>query len=487
MRPLLLMALLVASFPSMAEPAHGQFNAQTQLGVAEVTNAGSGCLTIGNASLREGEAIDLVSPQKPQTLTRARIEKKLSQSCSRNADAPAGTSFYSFRVKQDDAKPGSPTIAIAGFTGGFEVVGGRVRADLNGDGRLASFRQCASAEGLHLTVWDGESLKGRRLWHGYYFLGYDVEPDCTRSDYGQRETASDPSTVTAAAKKGTVANMSREKSFDTGKVKINYLDYGSPSAEPLVMLHGGAWCWQEYLSLIPSLSRRWHVYALDLRGNGSSGWTPGRYRLEDFTDDVVAFVGRLDKPAVLVGHSLGGAVALMAAARCPEKVKALVIEDSPLTLENYKRVIDSSREMFGLWLELKRSARSEQELSLALADRYKDYPGVTSQWILFFARCLWQLDPTYFDNLLNDFDGFTKGYDYRQILARIKCAVLFIRGETRLGAVMTDEEISSIRQNFSNVSYAGIGGVGHLLHLQDQGQTPVLTEMTRFLERLPKR
>lgn len=45
--------------------------------------------------------------------------------------------------------------------------------------------------------------------------------------------------------------MQQESIFDTGKVKINYLDYGSPSDEPLVMLHGGAWRWQEYLTLIP--------------------------------------------------------------------------------------------------------------------------------------------------------------------------------------------------------------------------------------------
>ena len=75
-------------------------------------------------------------------------------------------------------------------------------------------------------------------------------------------------------------NMPQEKIFDTGKVRINYLDYGSPSAEPLIMLHGGAWRWQEYLSLIPSLSQRWHVYAMDLRGNGKSGWVPERYRLD---------------------------------------------------------------------------------------------------------------------------------------------------------------------------------------------------------------
>lgn len=280
--------------------------------------------------------------------------------------------------------------------------------------------------------------------------------------------------------------MSREKFFDTGKVKINYLDYGSSSAEPLVMLHGGAWCWQEYLSLIPGLSRRWHVYALDLRGNGRSGWVPGHYRLEDFTDDAVAFVRKLDKPAVLVGHSLGGAVALMAAARYPENVKALIIEDTPPTLDNYKRIVESGREMFGVWLELKRAAHSERELAVALAERYGNYPGVTSQWLLYFAQCLWQLDPTYFDSLVYDFDGFAKGYDYGQILGRITCPVLFIRGETRLGAVMTDEEISLLRRNFGNVSVARIDGVGHLLHLQDQGQAPVLAEMTRFLERIAK-
>ncbi len=279
--------------------------------------------------------------------------------------------------------------------------------------------------------------------------------------------------------------MSREKFFDTGKVRINYLDYGC-SVEPLVMLHGGAWRWQEYLSLIPSLSQRWHIYALDLRGNGRSGWLAGHYRLEDFTEDNAQFVKQLNAPAVLIGHSIGGVIALMVAGRCPEKVKALIIEDSVLTLDNYKRIIDSSRGMFGLWLALKKSASSEEELSLALADRYKDYPGVTSAWILFFAGCLWQLDPTFFDTLLDDFDGFTKGYDYKQILARINCPVLFIRGETELGAVMTDEEISWLKQKFSNMNCAQINRVGHLLHLEDQGQTPVLTAMMTFLEHIPK-
>jgi pimeloyl-ACP methyl ester carboxylesterase len=278
-------------------------------------------------------------------------------------------------------------------------------------------------------------------------------------------------------------HMPLERTFNAKAVKLNYLEYGASSGKALVMLHGGAWRWQEYLSLIPSLGRRWHIYALDLRGNGRSGWVPGKYRLEDFAEDNAEFVRRLTAPAVLVGHSIGGVIALMVAARCPDKVKALIIEDAVLTLENYKRIIESSRDMFGLWLRLKKSAQSEQALSLALAEAYKDYPGITSGWILFFAGCLWQLDPTFFNVLLHDFESFTKGYDYKQILAKIDCPVLFLRGEPKLGAVMTDDELSWLRQNFSNVQFALIDGVGHLLHLQDQGQTPVLNAMTAFLDR----
>jgi pimeloyl-ACP methyl ester carboxylesterase len=226
------------------------------------------------------------------------------------------------------------------------------------------------------------------------------------------------------------------------------------------------------------------VYALDLRGNGRSGWVPGKYRLEDFAEDNTEFVRRLKAPAVVVGHSLGGAVALMVAARSPGKIKGLIIEDAPLRLENYRKVVDSSRDMFHLWLRLKKSARSEQALALALADAFKDYPGVTSGWFLFFAGCLWQLDPTFFNVLLHDFEGFIKGYDYKELLAKIHCPVLFLRGDTKLGAVMPDEEISWLRQNFSNASCVIIDKVGHLLHLQDEGQTPVLTAMMAFLDRL---
>jgi pimeloyl-ACP methyl ester carboxylesterase len=278
--------------------------------------------------------------------------------------------------------------------------------------------------------------------------------------------------------------MLQEKVFSASAVALNYLDYGAPSAAPLVMLHGGAWRWQEFLSLIPTVGQRWHVHAVDLRGNGKSGWVSGEYRLKDFAQDNAEFVARLSAPAVLVGHSIGGVIALMVAARRPDRTRALIIEDVPLRLDNYRTIVNSSRDMFARWLDLKNKAQSEQDLSLQLADAYKAYPGITSAWIMFFAGCLWHLDPTFFDVLLHDFQGFVDGYDYEDILAKIKCPVLVLRGETRLGAAMTDEEICWLQRNFSNVKCVLVNGVGHLLHLEDHGHTAVLTEMMTFLRRL---
>ena len=42
-----------------------------------------------------------------------------------------------------------------------------------------SAKMCASTEGLHLTAW----ADGRRVWHTYFYLGYDVDPDCTDEEW----------------------------------------------------------------------------------------------------------------------------------------------------------------------------------------------------------------------------------------------------------------------------------------------------------------
>ena len=69
------------------------------------------------------------------------------------------------------------------------------------------------------------------------------------------------------------------------------------------------------------------MLAVDLRGHGQSGW-PGEYSIALMAQDVAALLERLDEPSVdLVGHSLGGLLALRVAATHPHRVRRLVLED----------------------------------------------------------------------------------------------------------------------------------------------------------------
>lgn len=65
----------------------------------------------------------------------------------------------------------------------FSSEGGEIRADLDGDGVQETFRDCTSYEGVHLTIWSGPPLEGRRLWHAYFYLGFETEPSCEERDF----------------------------------------------------------------------------------------------------------------------------------------------------------------------------------------------------------------------------------------------------------------------------------------------------------------
>lgn len=97
----------------------------------------------------------------------------------------------------------------------------------------------------------------------------------------------------------------------------------------VVLLHAlgeqaGSWD-----AVAAALAGSFRVVVPDLRGHGASG-RASRYSLELMRDDVVALLDRLGLDRVsLVGHSLGGAVALLVAQEHPGRVVRLVLEDAP--------------------------------------------------------------------------------------------------------------------------------------------------------------
>jgi pimeloyl-ACP methyl ester carboxylesterase len=77
---------------------------------------------------------------------------------------------------------------------------------------------------------------------------------------------------------------------------------------------------------VPEFSRDHQVITHDYRGTGKSSRPTAQYSCEDFVDDAVAILDCLNAgPAILLGHSMGGRVAMLAALKYPEKVKKLIV------------------------------------------------------------------------------------------------------------------------------------------------------------------
>src|SRR5437660_8221801 len=105
------------------------------------------------------------------------------------------------------------------------------------------------------------------------------------------------------------------------------------------------------------LSGSCQVYAVDLRGQGRSTWTPGRYSLDLFGDDLVRFIDRvIGRPVVVSGLSSGGVLAAwLSAFAAPGQLRAAVYEDPPLFASETNPAVGTSIRqgvagpMFRLW------------------------------------------------------------------------------------------------------------------------------------------
>ena len=125
--------------------------------------------------------------------------------------------------------------------------------------------------------------------------------------------------------------------------------------------------WDPALAELPgpysALNPEWHVFACDLRGHGRSGHVADRYLMADYIADTVAFVrGVLTEPAVLIGSSLGGLIALGVGAAVPELVRAVVLLDPAFKVRN-TRMADIPQFAWVDWVYTTiRSPRSRSEM-----------------------------------------------------------------------------------------------------------------------------
>lgn len=117
---------------------------------------------------------------------------------------------------------------------------------------------------------------------------------------------------------------------EVGDARVRWLEAGD--GDPLVFLHGWGMTPRSYTRAVTPLCRAGiRVVAPALPGfGGSTGPPPNRISMDEYADRVAAFLDALDlgRPAFVMGHSLGGGIAIRLASRRPDLVRSLTLLNS---------------------------------------------------------------------------------------------------------------------------------------------------------------
>lgn len=269
---------------------------------------------------------------------------------------------------------------------------------------------------------------------------------------------------------GTAATESVDEFPDESRwaevrgLRLHYRVVGRPGGTPLVMLHGLLGHAREWDPAVAELAVAHQVWVLDQRGHGLSDWA-GDYARSTMAEDLIAWLEAvgLDRP-VVIGHSMGATVALLAAARRPDLFGRLVIADTaPKTADGQLQA----------WLReylQELGAASHGTVAEALALRSggpRARPDLVRRSVEQSlvrgddGRYRWRFDAR---GLVGSLDSVDPAVLWDAIDA-ISCPVLLLRGEHSLE--LSPELAGEMARRLGDARLGTIAGAGHDLALEN--------------------
>ena len=276
------------------------------------------------------------------------------------------------------------------------------------------------------------------------------------------------------------------------RLRLHYVDWGNPSAPPLLLVHGGRdhcrnWDW-----VAEELRRDWHIIAPDLRGHGDSEWSrTGTYTTAGYIYDLAQLVHQLGAaPVTIVAHSLGGNIALRYAGLYPENVARLIAIEGlgPSPRRMTEQLKKSFPDRMRTWIEEQRGLSGRLPRRYAsIEDAFKRMQGENKHLTPEQARHLTvhgvnqNEDGTYswkFDNYVRAFSPYSfNAEEARELWGRITCPTLLVRGTESWASNPLEDGRADF---FKNARVTNIEKAGHWVH-HDQLEV-FLGVVNEFLE-----
>lgn len=250
----------------------------------------------------------------------------------------------------------------------------------------------------------------------------------------------------------------------SGDVSLHFRRFGRLGATPVLILHGLSFFSYDWVGVGGALAADREVVAMDMRGFGDSDYSPrGDYSIPAFAADAIALLDHLGwGEAVLVGHSMGGRNAAFCAAENAARVKALVLvdyspENAPAGSKRVRTQVAGTPDTFDSVDAAMRyfAADPDSTGGAAKRARYEAYlRKVDGGYAI-------KRDPYFraqFRRVLETGEHPKLGVDMWQILARLQCPTLVVRGKR--SDMFAAETVAKVRAASSRIQVVEVDA-GH--------------------------
>jgi pimeloyl-ACP methyl ester carboxylesterase len=307
------------------------------------------------------------------------------------------------------------------------------------------------------------------------------------AESGQGESAPKKSSAAVPFRdpRSYVPHAYDEKTVDLGEVVMNYAEAGSHANPPLLLIPGQTESWWGYEKAMPLLAKDFHVFAVDLRGQGRSTWTPRRYTLDNMGNDLVRFIATvIRRPVVTSGCSSGGLLsAWLSAFAMPGQLRGAVYEDppffssetNPLVGQSIKQAIGpffrlnaiylGDQWRVGDWEGLRKAAATDPAPFLRLIPLPPEPPQNMKEYDPEWARAFWE-------------GTVAQSCPHEVLLSQVKVPVLLthharhVIAETgNLFGALSDLQAAKVRALVeaagAPIEYASLPDAAHAMHSAD--------------------